>query len=126
WLTLSATVAYLSLFDLMHMGAVNRLTQAYARGDGGDYRSVQRAAIAFYLSAAALGTLVITAVVLLVPLREVLSLTELSTGEVGATTWLLGCLILWAMPAGLLVATYRSTGNLAASQWVGNAQQAIT
>ena len=126
WLTLSATVAYLSLFDLMHMGAVNRLTQAYARGDGGDYRSVQRAAMGFYLCAAALGTLVITAGVLLVPLREVLGLTELSAGEVGATTWLLGCLILWAMPAGLLVATYRSTGNLAASQWVGNAQQTIT
>src|SRR5438046_2116585 len=53
WLTLSAAVAYLSLLDFgMNMGAVNRLTQAYARRDSDDYRSVQRAAMAFYLGGA--------------------------------------------------------------------------
>lgn len=126
WLTLSATVAYLSLLDLgMNMGAVNRLTQAHARGDLEEYRSIQRAAMTFYVGAASMGTLVMAGVAVLAPWRATLGFTELGGGEVAGATWLLSCLIVWAMPSGLLVAIYRSTGDLATSQWIGNAQQTI-
>jgi len=124
WLALSAAVAYLSALDLgMNMGAVNRLTQAYARGDAAEYTAVQRAGLAFYGWVALTGTVGLAAVVAIAPIRERLGLVELTQWEVAFTVWILGCLILWAMPSGFILATYRSRGDLATSQWIGNASQ---
>lgn len=123
WLTLSAGVAVLSMLDFgMNMGAINRLTQAYARQDVDDYRSVQRAGLAFYLTVASVGSVAVGAAVAFLPIRDWLGLVHMTTNEAAATAWLLACYLLWAMPSGFIVATYRSTGNLARSQWIANTQ----
>src|SRR5215467_7679436 len=50
YLALFAAVSYLTSLDFgMQQAAVNRLTQAYARGDLVEYRAVQHTALAFYL-----------------------------------------------------------------------------
>jgi len=126
WLALSAAVAYLSALDLgMNMGAVNRLTQAYAHGDTAEYTAVQRAGLAFYGWVALTGTMGLAAVVAVAPIREQLGLVALTSREVALTAWILGCLILWGMPSGFILATFRSRGDLATSQWIGNGLQIV-
>ena len=56
WLTLGSVVAYLSCLHLgVQTWAVNRLTQAYARGDMEEYRRVRDTAFAFYFFLALFG-----------------------------------------------------------------------
>jgi O-antigen/teichoic acid export membrane protein len=127
WLSVFAAVAYLATLDLgMNMGAINRLTQAHAVAHAEDYRSVQRAGLAFYVAMAGAGTLALTVIVLTAPLGRWLALSSLSSEEVSASAWLLGCLMLWSLPSGFIVGAYRSTGAMATSQWIGTAQHAIT
>jgi O-antigen/teichoic acid export membrane protein len=126
WLALGALVAYLSTLDLgMNMGAVNRLTQAYARGDHEDYRRAQGAALGFYLVVAAAGTVLLGALAWAAPLGEWLGLVRLGRAEAAWTSWLLGCFVVWSMAAGFVSATYRSTGDLATSQWIENGQRLL-
>src|SRR6266852_2396307 len=69
YLALFATVSYLTSLDFgMQQAAVNRMTQAYARRDMAQYRSVQHTALFFYLLLATGATLLITALVCLAPL----------------------------------------------------------
>ncbi len=126
WLAISAAVAYLSTLDLgMNMGAVNRLTQAYARGEAAEYQGVQRAGLTFYLGIAVCGTLFVAVVASAVPIRNHLGLVEMTSRESALTIFILACLVLWAMPSGFITATYRSVGDMATSQWIGNAQQLL-
>ena len=57
WLTLGSVVAY---FSCLHLGvqtwAVNRLTQAYARGDMDEYGRVRDTALGFYFCLALVGS----------------------------------------------------------------------
>ena len=123
WLALGSLVAYLSTLDFgMNMAAVNRLTQAYSRNDLEEYARYQHSAMAFYLVVAGGGTLLLALATWLVPIPAWLALRETSPRETVWVIWLLGLQILWAMPAGLVSSAYRTTGNFAASQWIGNAQ----
>src|SRR5258706_4751956 len=57
WLALYSVVAYLSSLDLgVQTYAVNRLTQAYARGDLQEYRRVQHTSFTLYFCLALLGS----------------------------------------------------------------------
>jgi len=124
WLAISSVAAYLSTLDLgMSMAGVNRLTRAHARGDDVDYLAAHRAAMSFYLAVAAAGTLALGLVVSTTPFTRWIGLTEMPAHEARWATWLLGATILWAMPSGLIAASYRITGDLARSQWVANVQQ---
>jgi O-antigen/teichoic acid export membrane protein len=126
WLALSAVVGYLATLDLgMNLGAVNRLTQAYARGDHGDYRRVQRTALTFYLGIAITGTVLVTVLAHLAPVPEWLGLVELRAEDAALTLWILGCFVVWSMVAGFVSATYRSTGDFATSQWIENGQRLV-
>src|SRR5579864_6564245 len=62
WLTLGSVVAY---FSCLHLGvqtwAVNRLTQAYARGDMEEYRRVRDTAFGFYFCLALVGSVALAA-----------------------------------------------------------------
>src|SRR6266550_7806953 len=61
WLALYSVVAYLSSLDLgVQTYAVNRLTQAHARGDLQEYRRVQHTAFVFYFCLALLGSVALT------------------------------------------------------------------
>jgi O-antigen/teichoic acid export membrane protein len=126
WLAISSIAAYLSTLDLgMSMAGVNRLTRAHARGDDVEYVAAHRAAMSFYLAMAAAGTLALGLVVFTTPFTRWIGLTEMPAWQAMWATWLLGVAILWAMPSGLIAASYRITGDLARSEWVANVQQAF-
>lgn len=127
WLVLFSLAGYLSTLDLgMNMAVPNRLTNAYSRGDLEEYARCQQTALAFYLvvSLGASGLLAIAAWTL--PFTGWLGLKVTPAAEAAWVLWLVGLYFLWAMPVGLLAAVYRTTGNLAKSQWIGNAQQVVT
>ena len=127
WLALSSLVGYMATLDLgMNMASVNRLTGAYARDDLEDYRRSQTTALFFYLVVAGAGSLVLLALVNLVPLSRMLGLQHTTPSEAALVAWLVGLLFLWSMPSGLLTAVYRTTGDVARSQWVANAHQIVT
>jgi O-antigen/teichoic acid export membrane protein len=124
WLALASMTAYLSTFDFgMSMGAVNRLTQAYAREDLDDYGASQDSGFAFYLVMATVGSLLLATCALTLPLGRWAGLVEMDAVDAAWTVLILGLLVLWALPSGFLTATYRTTGNLALCQWIGNVHQ---
>jgi O-antigen/teichoic acid export membrane protein len=126
WLAMSALVSYLATLDLgMNMAAVNRLTQAYARNEMGDYTESQSTAMAFYLGVAGIGTVILSLVVWTIPIPALLGLKETTRADASTVALLLALLLLWSMPCGLVTATYRTTGDLARSQWAANLQQLV-
>jgi O-antigen/teichoic acid export membrane protein len=68
------------------------------------------------------GTAVVVAVVWAFPVQRWLGLS-VAPGEARLALLLLGAQTLWLMPVGFLGNAYRTFGNLARSQWVGNARQ---
>jgi O-antigen/teichoic acid export membrane protein len=123
WLALASLTAYLSTFDLgVSTAGVNRLTQEYARGDLDAYARYQASALAFYGVVAGAGTILLAVAAFQLPLGAWLGLHAIPPRDAAWVAWLLGAQILFAMPVGVLVATYRTTGRLAWSEWVGNAR----
>lgn len=126
YLALFAAVSYLSSLDIgMQQASVNRLTQAYAKGDLNEYRAIQHTTIAFYIALATLVTLIIIVLARALPLSHWIGLkvTDPVTGN--RVIVLLAIYVMWSLPVRLIVATYQTTGNLARTQWIGNAQQII-
>ena len=125
WLTLGSVVAY---FSCLHLGvqtyAVNRLTQAYARGDMEEYRRVRDTAFAFYLGVALLGSVALTAFAAWAPVGPWFHLS-LAGHAIFLVLLLLGGQFLWTMPASLLWWVYGTTGDLARTQWVMNASKVL-
>lgn len=121
WLALFSLVAYLSSVDAgLSMAAINRLTQAWTRHDLEDYARALDSAMAFHLAAAAGGAALLAAGVWWLPLASWMRIT--SPGA-ALTLFLLGIQMLWTVPLGLLTGIYRTTGDLARSQWIANAQK---
>lgn len=127
WLALASLATYLSTLDLgMNMAVTNRLTQAYARHDLDEYARYQHSATLFYLAIALGGSVLLALIVWTLPVAAWLGLRETPKAEAAWVLWLLGAGILWSMPAGLIGGIYRTMGNLAASQWIGNLRNIIT
>lgn len=127
WLAMFSLVSSLSTFDLgINMAVVNRLTQAYTRGSLEEYSRVQHSATVFYLALAGIGSLLLAVLAWHAPIPTWLGLKETPPEEAAWVVWWLGLVVLWAMPGGLVTSVYRTTGNLAKSQWIGNAQQIVT
>ncbi len=127
WLTLSSLTAYLSAFDLgLNAAGTNRLTQEYARGDLEAYARYQASALAFYAAVAGGGSLLLALAVWDLPVAHWLGLRTILPGQAAWVAWLLGVQILLAMPAGFLTGIYRTTGRLAWSVWLKNAQTLAT
>lgn len=123
WLALSALVAYLATLDLgMNMAGGNKLTQEYARGDLVAFRRYQSAALAFYTGLAAVGTVLLGLAVATLPLTRWAGLKLTGPGEAALVAFLLGAQVLWSMPAGLIVSTYRAMGDMGRTSWVTNLQ----
>lgn len=124
WLVLTSLVGYLSALDLgMNIVVVNRLTQAYAKGDLSDYSRCQHSAMALYLITCSVASLLIVIVIGNFPLPNWVGLKETPVKEASWVIGLIGFNILWTIPLGFIGAVYRTTGNLARSQWIGNIQQ---
>ncbi len=127
WLPLYSVVAYLTSLDLgVQTYAVNRLTQAYARGDLQEYRQVQHTAFAFYFCLALLGSVALTAFGWWAPIRFWFHLSLTDHHSVALIVLLLGGQFLWSIPASLVWSVYATTGNLAKTQWVTNASSALS
>ena len=125
WLTLGSVVAYFSTFHLgVQTYAVNRLTQAYARGDMEEYRRVRDTAFAFYLGVALVGSAALTAFAAWAPVRSWFHLS-LAGHAIFLVLLLLGGQFLWTMPASLLWWVYGTTGDLARTQWVMNGSKVL-
>lgn len=126
YLALFAAVAYLTGLDIgMQQAAVNRLTQAYARNDLEEYWRLQRTALAFYVALATGITLLVAGLAWLLPVSHWLGLKMTTPSVATGAIILLAAYVMWGMPMRLIVATYQTTGNLARSQWIANAQQAL-
>ncbi len=126
YLALTAAASYLAALDFgLHMAAVTRLTQAYARGDIREYRSCQHSALFLHLALAAGATLVVLAAALLLPFTPWLGLKEITTPTARVVLILAAMYVSWSMPSRLVTSLYQTTGNLARSQWISNAQQIV-
>ncbi len=126
WLALSALVAYLGTLDFgMNMAGGNKLTQLYSHGDFVNYGRYQRAALLFYVAIAAVGSLILGLIAWLLPISQMLGFQETSSREAGLVCFLLGSQVLWSLPGGLITGIYRTTGDVATSQWVRNATSII-
>lgn len=123
WMALSAVVAYFSVTDLgMNSATTNAITAAYARGDLGRYRYLQGSAMAFYVSMALTLSLLLGLLVAFLPIPTWIGIRHIPPTVAALVTWVLASTVLGQMPAGQIGNIYRSTGNLAATQWFGNLQ----
>ncbi|HMF90011.1 MAG TPA: hypothetical protein VKL40_05160 [Candidatus Angelobacter sp.] len=126
YLALFAVVSYFTSLDIgMQQAAVNRLTQAYAKGDLAEYRSVLDTAVAFYLILAAAATCLVAGVAHLLPIPRWIGLRLTNPATAQAVLILLAAYTVWSMPMRLISATYQTMGNMARSQWIANAQQLL-
>src|SRR6266704_395987 len=126
YLALFAAVSYLTSLDFgMQQAAINRMTQAYARKDIAQYRSVQHTALFFYLLLATGVTLLAAALVCVAPLSRWVGLKITTPTTASVVIVLLAVYVMWSMPSRLVTATYQSMGNLTRSQWIANAQQIL-
>lgn len=123
WMALSAVVAYLGVTDLgMERAAANAVTTAYARGDLGRYRYLQSSAMTFYVGIALSLSLLFGLLMAILPIATWIGIRHIPAAVAAWVTWLLALRILWQMPAMQLWNIYRTTGNLAATQWLWNLQ----
>jgi O-antigen/teichoic acid export membrane protein len=126
YLALFAAVSYLTSLDVgMQQASVNRLTQAYARNDLNQYRTVQHTAMAFYVILASSVTLLVLVLSWLLPLSRWIGLKVTNPSTARIVIILLAAYVMWSLPMRLITATYQSTGNLARTQWIGNLQQIL-
>jgi O-antigen/teichoic acid export membrane protein len=126
WLSLFSLVAYLSLLDFGITASVyNRLTQNLAQGKLEEYRALQHSAMFLYLSLAIIGTLALAFMVWLLPLTSWLGLKETPAATAKWVVFLLGLQVMWNIPAGIVSNVYRTTGDLARTQWIGNSYQLL-
>jgi O-antigen/teichoic acid export membrane protein len=126
YLALFAAVGYLGSLDIgMQQASVNRLTQAYARNDLDEYRTVQHSSLFFYLVMSALITLLVGSLVWLLPIPHWIGLRTTKPTTATLVIILLAGQVMWSMPMRLISAIYQTMGNLARSQWLANAQQLL-
>lgn len=126
YLALSAVVSYFASLDIgMQQAAINRMTQAYAKGDLEEYRSVQHTALAFYLALAIGGTCLAAIIFQVMPVSRWIGLKLTTPATARLVLLVLAAYFVWSMPMRLIGATYQTRGNLARSQWIANAQQIL-
>jgi O-antigen/teichoic acid export membrane protein len=106
----------------MNLAAANAMTAAFARGDLTRYRYLQGSAMAFYVSIAFSVSLVLGFMTAVLPVAAWIGIRHIPSGVTAWVAWLLAARMLWQMPAAQVGGIYRTTGNLAVTQWFGNLQ----
>jgi O-antigen/teichoic acid export membrane protein len=123
WMALSAVVAYFGVTDLgMNSAAGNAMTAAYACGDLKRYRYLQGSAIAFYIGMALSMSLLFAILVIFLPVPAWIGIRQIPSSMASPVIWLMATTILWQMPTAQLRCIYRTTGDLASTQWFWNLQ----
>ena len=124
YLALFAAVSYLASLDIgMQGAAVNRLTQAYARKNLDEYRSVQHTALAFFIALAAAVSVCVAGLAWCLPVAHWIGLSLTPPATASIAVILLTIYVMWSMPVQVIVATYQAIGDLARTQWIRNIQQ---
>ena len=122
WMALSSVVAYLGLMDFgMNSAAGNAMTAAHARKEWARYREIQASAMVFYFFLALIITIGASVFALDWGLPAWMGIRNITGREAGLAVLLLAVRLAGQMPAGQLASIYRTTGNFAATQWIGNA-----
>jgi len=124
WMLLSAAVAYLTLLDFgMQTYAVNRMNQAYARGDMGEFRKVFHTALSCSLLVSSIAGLALLAGIAAVPVEQWFQLenTAKSTALLALTA--IGFQLVCSLPAGVVGGVYRAVGEYSRDVFFNNLQR---
>ncbi len=127
WLVVSSVANYLSTLDFgMNSAVGNRMLASFTRNDLDDYRRCQHSAMAFFVSLAVAGTLLVGILVAFFPVSHWIGLKVTSPREAAWVIWLLSLQVLWAMPAGMVGNTYRAIGEPSRTQWLNNIRMLLS
>ena len=123
WIALSALVAYFSTADMgMNMACANALIKAYQMRNWEQYRETQASALVFYIGMACALTALAAAACVFLPIPRWLGVSHIPSVSASIVICLLAARILWQMPAGQIWNIFRTTGDMAISQWIVNLQ----
>ena len=123
WLVLFSLAGYLSLLDLgRNTATANQLTQLHTQKNTAGYICCLHSSLALHLLLATAGTLLLIGVVPWLPLQSWFELKTVSRPEAIWAFLILGANVLWSIPAGLVASLYRTVGQFARAQWIGNIQ----
>jgi O-antigen/teichoic acid export membrane protein len=126
WLLLSSFAAYLTLTDLGgQLYIVNRLTQAYSKGDIPTVRTVLHTGLALLLLGPALVFVLFMGAMFVVPPESILQITHTGHGTVLLVLGILIFQVCISLPHGLVIGVYRAVGMLPRSVMLTNVGLAL-
>lgn len=118
---MSSVTCYLITLDFGIGSAVtNRMLASFVKDDTEDYARSQHSAMAFYAGIAVAGTALTGLAVAAFPVGRWVGVKLTSPSDAAWVIWLLGLQVLWALPLGLIVNTYRTIGEPSRTQWINN------
>lgn len=124
WLTLSATVAYVSMLDFgMQTYIVNRLNQHFARSEMNDYMRMLHSALFLNLIISFMGLAIIFTVIAVAPIERWFHFTFTDHNTTKLVAILLAIQIISGIPQGLVTGIYRTIGEYPRGVMVGNTQR---
>ncbi|MED5578491.1 MAG: lipopolysaccharide biosynthesis protein [Nitrospinota bacterium] len=127
WLTIFSLTAYLTSFDPgIRLAIINKLTQLFSLNKTEEYRLYLHSSFVLFLSISIMVTLILIPILFFLPVQKILGFREISPIETRWVFFLLSIQVLWALPAGMVTAIYRTNGNFSTSQWFANARQFIS
>ena len=104
----------------MNVASGNALIRAYQRGQQEEYAEIQASALVFYIGMACVLTVVAGAICFLLPVTRWLGVVQIPPATAAVVALLLASRIVWTMPAGQIWNIFRTTGDMATSQWINN------
>jgi len=126
WLALSAAAAYLSMMDAgLQMYAVNLMNMHYSRREYNEFHQVLHSALLLYLAMVGTGLVIVACGAAWIPWDRLLHLQLLGGAESSILFLLVAFSALAAIPVGLVAGIYRSIGEFARGQQVGNAMRLV-
>ena len=124
WLALSAAVSYLGMLDGgVQTFVINQLTKLRAGNDDGAYAKLLNSALALVGVVSTAAALMVLTVAALVPIEQWMRVSE---PGVRLAVALLALQVIVALPQGLLSGIYRTAGEYAREQMIGNARKLLT
>jgi O-antigen/teichoic acid export membrane protein len=123
WQILSAAVAYMVLLDFgLATYVANRLTQAYSRSDLAAFNRLLASALMFSVTVCGAAAFIAIPLLLALPIDQWFQLRETPRAIAAGAAVLLALQFVWAVPAGVIGAIYRATGEYAREVNIVNAR----
>lgn len=127
WLTLSATVAYISMFDFgMQTYVVNRLNQYFARRKMDDYIRILHSSLFLCLIIFFIGLILTSVAIIVMPLDRWFHFISTDHYTAKLVAVLLAIQVISAIPQGLITGIYRTIGEYPRGVMIGNTQRLLT